>query len=64
MAPLLDDLAVNELGDLGGGVILRSVKLIGLGGSAVVLKHDFQSRADVDSLQIGLDNILANAKRW
>ena len=37
--PFLDDLAVDELGDLGGGVVCRAVQLIGLLRRGVVFDH-------------------------
>ena len=39
MASLLDDFAVDELGDFGGGVVYGAVELVGLLGGGVVFDH-------------------------
>ena len=52
MSSVLDDFAVNELGDLSGGVILWPVELEGLGCGGVVLEHFFEGFTYVNCLHI------------
>lgn len=47
---LLDDFTVDQLGDLGGGVVLGTVQLEGLAGSAVIVQHALQSGTDINGL--------------
>lgn len=47
---LLDDFTVDQLGDLGGGVVLGAVQLEGLTGGAVVVQHALQSGTDINGL--------------
>lgn len=47
---LLDDFTVDQLGDLGGGVVLGTVQLEGLAGGAVIVQHTLQSGTDIDGL--------------
>ena len=49
---LLDDFAVDQLGDLGGRVVLGSVQLECLTGGSVVVQHALQSGSDVDGLYL------------
>lgn len=50
VAAVFNDFAVNQLGNLGRGVILRAIELEGLAGSGVVVKHALKTGADIDSL--------------
>lgn len=47
---LLDDFTVDQLGDLGGGVVLGAVQLEGLAGGAVIVQHALQSGTDINGL--------------
>ena len=51
MAPPLDDLLVDHLGDLGHRVVVRPEQLIRLRGCRVVVQHLLQGEADVDDLR-------------
>lgn len=48
---LLDDFAVHELGNLGGGVVLGTVELEGLANGAVVVQHLLEGGTDVNGLE-------------
>lgn len=50
---LLDDFTVDQLGDLGGGVVLGTVQLEGLAGGAVIVQHALQSGTDINGLDKG-----------
>ena len=50
VAALLDDFAVDQLGNLGGGVVLGAVKLVGLTGGAVVVQHALERATDINGL--------------
>ena len=50
VAALLDDFAVDELGNLGCGVVLGSVKLECLTGSAVIVQHALEGGTDINGL--------------
>lgn len=50
VAAVLDDFAVDQLGNLGGRVVLGAVKLIGLTGGRVVVEHELEGSTDVDGL--------------
>lgn len=47
---VLDNFAVDQLGNLGGGVVLGTVQLEGLTDGAVVVQHALQSSTDINSL--------------
>lgn len=53
---LLDNFAVDELGNLGGRVVLGSVKLVCLTGGGIVVQHALQSGSDVN----GLDRLVGS----
>lgn len=48
---LLDDFTVHQLGDLRGGVVLRTVELEGLANGAVVVQHLLKGSTDVNGLE-------------
>ena len=50
VSTMLDDFLVDELGNLGCGVVLWAVELVGLRGGGVVLEHFFEGFAYVDCL--------------
>lgn len=50
VSALLEDFLINKFGDLPHGVLLRSIQFEGLSGSAVVVEHLLQCRADIDGL--------------
>lgn len=49
---VLDDFAVDQLGNLGGGVVLGAVQLEGLTDGAVVVQHALQSSTDINGLSM------------
>lgn len=50
VAAVLDDFLVDELGNLLGGVELRSVEFEGLGRGAIVVEHLLERMTDVGSV--------------
>ena len=50
VSAVLDDLAVNQFGNLARRVFLWSVQLIGLAGGVVVVQHALETGADIDGL--------------
>ena len=47
---VLDDFTVHKLRNLGHGVVLRAVELVGLTYSAVIVQHMLKSRTDIRGL--------------
>lgn len=52
MAAVLDDLAVNQLGNLRHGVVLRAVQLKSLTSRGVIMQHALESSSDIERLTI------------
>lgn len=50
VSAVLVDFLVNQLSDLSCGVVLWAVKLVCLGGSAVILNHLLQSSSDINGV--------------
>jgi hypothetical protein len=50
VAALLDDFAVDQLGNLGSGVVLGAVQLVCLTRGAVVMQHALEGGTDIDGL--------------
>lgn len=50
VAALLDDFAVDQFGNLGGGIVLGTVQLEGLTSSAVVVQHTLEGATDINGL--------------
>ena len=47
---VFDDFTVNQLGNLGHGVVLRAVQFEGLTSGGVVVEHALETGADVNGL--------------
>lgn len=52
VAAILDDLAVNQLGDFRHRVVLRAVQLESLASGSVIMQHALKSGTDIEGLTI------------